>query len=266
MAGPHRDRTDRVTFQPRPAPRQPPPDDRSLRPALLAWLDGGGGLRREICGLPDSTVLDVATASLARGTLLRGPDGPVAAEDVAPGTVLATRGGWARVVWTGARAPRADRAHPPLLRVAAGAFGAVPARPVLLGRHALVLLEDPRCVPLAGRRLALAPVAALMRDHAVTPITPPRGVVTHGIAVAGQSALDVAGLPVATAHPAHSPMTALHARAATDLGDTFPMIADGSGFGFASIPCLTSGETRALAETGSVSVARFGRAGGPARA
>lgn len=227
-------------------------------PTRLAWLGRDGAVWHTVRALPGGPALDAATAILARGAPLRTPDGPAMVEDLGPGDVVATSEGWARIVWAAAREARADGSAP-LLRIAAGAFGAAPTRPILLGARALVLLDDARCVKLTGGRLALAPLAALACGVAIAPVAPPGAVALHAVALDGQVALDVAGLPVAAAHPTHATEAQIGEGAIQALAETFPPIAEGRPSDPAAIPCLTPAEARALAQGGPPRVFRVAR-------
>lgn len=229
------------------------PNDADRRPTIacdIAWCDADGQARWDRRALPDTPEIVAALSSFARGTLLLGPDGPVAVEDLVPGDRVAVRGGGTvSIDWIGALGHRA--AAPGLFRVAAHAFGASgPARDVLLGAGARVLVESPRCRALVGTDTAYAPVSAFEDGHRVAAIAPPGEVVTYGLACAGQEAVLAGGLAVGSTHPARALATNLKRSGPSDLARLFPQMSRTGGFGAARIPCLTMTEAQGLAFAG----------------
>ncbi len=229
---------------PRPVPAPEPMADYDL-----AWLDHKGVLRRDLRRLPGAPLIDAAVSSFGRGTLLRGPAGPVAIEDVTPGDRVAVRGGgFARVDWVGSRLHGGPDAQPMLYRVAAHAFGAAgPTQDIVLGQHALVLIERPALTDLVGGPVAFAPLAAFEDGYGVTAVTPKWEVATWGIACAGQEAVLAGGLGVASYHPARATCAHLTRNVLADLARLFPQSAGGAGFGAPRLPTLSATEARDIA-------------------
>lgn len=218
----------------------------------LAWINDEGIAARDGRTLPASSVIEAAVSSFARGTLLRGPRGPVSIEDLMPGDRVGVRGGGtARIDWIGARRYAGVTDRPRFYRVAARAFGATgPEHVVLLGAHAHILIDSPRCRDLVGGPLAFAPVAAFEDGHCVTAIAPPGEVSVYGIACAGQEAVLAGGLPVESYHPARATGQSLTRTALADIARLFPQRAGGAGFGAPAVPYLTFAEARSLAVAG----------------
>ncbi|MEM7487846.1 MAG: Hint domain-containing protein [Pseudomonadota bacterium] len=218
----------------------------------LAWIDHRGAALWDTRTLPDRPEIDEAVSSLARGAMLQGPRGPIAVEDLMPGDRVATRGGGtAEIRWIGARTYGPGGARPTFYRVAAHAFGALgPETDVVLGAHAHVLIDSPRCQPLVGARLAFAPVAAFEDGHAVTAIVPPGEVTCYGLACAGQAAILVSGLAVESYHPARATTRNLNRSILAEMGKLFPQVAEGGGFGAPRINYLSPVEAQGLALSG----------------
>jgi hypothetical protein len=218
----------------------------------LAWLDHRGEALWDRRRLPARPEIDSAVASFARGTLFQGPQGPVAIEDLIPGDrVAASGGGTARIAWIGARSYAPHEERPLFFRVAAHAFGAVgPAEDVVLGAHANVLVEDPRCRALVGADRAFAPIAAFADGHSVAAITPPGEVTVYGIACGSQVGLLAGGLPVESYHPARATGQSLTRSLLQEMNRLFPQTAEGVGFGAPRIPYLSMVEAQGLALAG----------------
>jgi hypothetical protein len=224
-------------------------DARPMVSIDLAWIDGRGNATWDVRRLPDTPEVASAVSCLARGALLRGPNGPVAIEDLMPGDRVATVSGeTAQIRWIGARSYHPGAERPRLWRVAARAFGGQgPETDILLGDDAQVLIDSPRCVPLIGKRQAFAPVSAFEDGVSVTAITPPGEVAVYGIACAAQEAVLVSGLPVETYHPARTTARSLNRVVLSDMARLFPHSADQGGFGAPRIPYLSPSEALALA-------------------
>lgn len=246
-----------ASFAPVPAPSRPDaraPDGDAPRAAYdLAWLDPRGHATWDRRALPALPEIDAAVGALARGAMLAGPAGPVAIEDLLPGDEVATvDDGTARILWIGARSYGPGGERPLFFRVSAHAFGGHgPATDVMLGAHAQILLDTPRCRPLVGTDRAFAPVAAFEDGCTVAAIVPPGEVTTYGIACTGQAGLLVSGLPVESYHPARATSRALTRNVLSEMANLFPHLDAGTGFGTARIPYLSASEAQGLDLFGS---------------
>ena len=220
----------------------------------LAWIDHRGAATWDNRSLPETPEIEAAVSSFARGTLLRGPRGPIAIEDLVPGDRVATRdGGTAQIDWIGSRNYFGEGERPTFYRVAAGAFGGRgPMQDIQLGAHAHVLIDNIRCRGLVGGLLAFAPIAAFEDGHSVTAIVPQGEVTVYGIACSGQEAVLAADLPVESYHPARATRRSLTRTVLSDMAKLFPQTASGAGFGAPRIPYLTLAEAQGLAMTGAI--------------
>ncbi len=229
------------------------PDDRPTAAYDLAWIDHRGAATWDTRRLPATSEVDGAVSSFARGALLRGSRGPIAIEDLIPGDRVAVRGGGtAQIDWIGARSysPRSEE-RPLFYRVSTRAFGASgPETDIVLGAHAHILIDSPRCRDLVGGDLAFAPLAAFEDGHSVTSIVPPGEVTVYGLACSGQEAVLACGLPVESYHPARATARSLTRTVLADMAKLFPQTACGSGFGAPRIPYLTPAEAQSLALSG----------------
>ncbi|WP_167767106.1 Hint domain-containing protein [Jannaschia formosa] len=224
-------------------------DARPLAALDLAWIDGKGRATWDNRKLPDTPEVAAAVSCLARGAMLRGPNGPVSIEDLMPGDRVATAaGGTAEIRWIGSRSYGWGVERPLLWRISARAFGGQgPESDIVLGADAQVLIDSPRCVPLVGRREAFAPVAAFEDGVTITAITPPGEVTVYGLACATQEAVLVSGLPVETYHPSRTTARSLNRVVLSDMARLFPQSAETGGFGAPRIPYLTLSEAQSLA-------------------
>ncbi len=236
----------------RPARRDTVADTCPTVDCDLAWIAPGGIVIRDRRALPDVAPIATAVSSFARGTLLRGPDGEIAIEDLVPGDRVTVRGGtMVRIAWIGARTFAGGTDRPILYRVAAGAFGASgPQQDVLLGAHAHILIDSPRCRDLVGGRLAFAPLAAFEDGHAVTALAPPGVVTVYGIACSAQEAVLAAGLPVESYHAERTLERELTRSLVADRERLLPPVPGSGDRGAERIPCLSFQEAQALALAG----------------
>ncbi|WP_298434522.1 Hint domain-containing protein [uncultured Jannaschia sp.] len=215
----------------------------------LAWFDPSGRATWDRRHLPDTPEVTGAVASLARGAMLKGTDGPIAVEDLMPGDEVSTQDGeTVRIDWIGSRTYAPSDERPTFYRVTARAFGPNgPEADVMLGARAHVLIEHRLCYELLRVPRAFAPVAALEDGHLVSAVTPPGEVTVYGIACSGQSAVMVSGLAVESYHPARATGRSLNRTVLSDMARLFPQIGDGDGFGPPRIPYLSASEAHGLA-------------------
>ena len=222
----------------------------------IAWMDRDGVAKWDCLHLPDLPALDGAVVNLARGAVLRRPLGDVAIEDLMPGDRVATAsGGTVQIDWIGSRTifpgTGSRAAAAPLYRIAAGAFGnAGPHQDTVVGAHARVLIQSPRCRDLVGTPTAFAPVAAFEDGSGVCAIHPPGAVTVYGIACSGQEAVLVGGLPLETYHPARATSQSLNRSVLSELARLFPHLSDRTGFSVPRIPHLSMTEAQELAVRG----------------
>lgn len=240
-------------FAPVPSDARPEPGTVPSASYDLAWIDHRGRATWDRRSLPALPEIDAAVGTLARGAMFAGPDGPVAIEDLLPGDSVSTMdAGTARIQWIGARSFEFGDERPLFYRISAHAFGGHgPAADVVLGAHAQVLVDSPRCRPLVGADRAFAPIAAFEDGDAVAPIVPQGEVTVYGVACSGQAGLLVSGLPVESYHPARATARSLNRALLAEMANLLPHLAAGAGFATPRIPYLSMSEAQSLGLPGS---------------
>ncbi|KAG1648754.1 hypothetical protein GQR58_029595 [Nymphon striatum] len=136
------------------------------RPYNIAWLTPNGEERYDTVVAPSLPVIESACSNMARGALVSTIHGPVAVEDLVPGTpVITMEHGPRPLQWVGSyeislrEAQTADRGA--LYRVAAETFGlAKPGQDLLLAPRSSILFRHPKCRALFGVDKAFAPIRA----------------------------------------------------------------------------------------------------------
>ncbi len=159
---------------------------------------------------PAIPAFELAFAAMARGSLLAGPEGPVAIEDLRPGMWLETVGkGACRVQWIGMMTfvphlPHHGDSIDALLRITADSFGVGRPMPdLLLGPGARLMRTRP------GREGAvLQPVPELVDGESVLRVVPPAPVSLYHVGFADQRILCVNGLEIASFLPGQEPQPA----------------------------------------------------------
>ena len=228
----------------------------TLRPRAsfdLAWLNAEGRPEWDTRVLPVSEAIDAAVSSLARGTVLNTPEGPIAVENLIPGMVVSTASGPpAQVQWIGSRCyaeGNSATAEPraPLYRVSAGAFGHnAPAHDLVLAHAAAVLLHTPACRKLIGQDMGFAPITAFEDSYNVTRILPAGEMTVYNIAVHDHDAVIANGLPIESFHPCRNAGRLLNQECLRELARLFPHLSARNGFGPQRIAHLSLSETRSL--------------------
>lgn len=145
----------------------------------VEWLDDDGFEQDLTKIAPAMPAFEEAFAAFTHGTLIQTAAGPVAVEDLAPGTALARPDGTSVALrWKGAitivpNAPTLRDTSEKLYRVTADAFGlGRPARDVLLGPDARILTRDPAVRSAVAADAAYVPIAALADGVSVIEVTP----------------------------------------------------------------------------------------------
>lgn len=150
----------------------------------IEWLDHDGFEQDLTKIAPALPAFEEAFAAFTHGTLIQTATGPVAVEDLGPGTELVRPdGSTTPLLWKGAITivPNAPTLRPEserLFRVTADALGlSRPARDVILGPDARILTRNPAVRSRVAAEAAYVPVASLADGVSVievTPVTPTR--------------------------------------------------------------------------------------------
>lgn len=174
----------------------------------LEWLDEDG-MAQDITKIaPALPAFEEAFAAFAHGTLIQTEAGPVAVEDLAPGTPLVTaEGDSSPLLWKGAitivpGAPTLRETPEKLYRVTADAFGlGRPARDIVLGPDARLLTRDPALRAAAGAEAAYVPVCALADGVSVIEVSPVTPIRVYHLATETHHTIIAGGLEVETFAP-----------------------------------------------------------------
>lgn len=231
---------------------------RPLRPAVqsralpltrrfeIEWLDEDG-LAQDLTRIaPALPVFEEAFAAFAHGTLIQTEEGPVAVEDIAPGTLLATADGEpSPLLWKGSinivpGAPTLRETPEKLYRVTADAFGlGRPARDVVFGPDARILTRDPSHRSAAGAEAAYVPIAALVDGVSVIEVTPVTPVRVYHLATARHQTLLAGGLETETYAPRTAMSEGLSHEMLAAFISLFPHVTTLREFGGARWPRLS---------------------------
>ncbi|KPQ19201.1 MAG: Hint domain-containing protein [Rhodobacteraceae bacterium HLUCCA24] len=228
--------------------RRPRRDSSLTRRIEVAFLLDDGTSRVSQHAVPDHPVFLETAGALARGTVVRTSQGPVAVEDLLPGDELPCKGGrTAEILWIGSTliAPTTSGGVSSLTRVMPDAFGfGRPQTDVLLGPGARLLHAQPGLASLTGAAEVLTPLHDFLDGETAVAVTPPTPVRTYHLVLARHAAFEAGGLMIESFHPG--------LRAAETLGPTlrplflslFPHLSDLAEFGALGWPRV-SGETLA---------------------
>lgn len=191
------------------------PVDQPKRPAFtvrladIAALRPDGSLLVEQIKVPAMPVFDAALSAFGRGTLLQGPDGSVAIEDIQPGDRLVTaQGDVSTVNWIGSAtfSPADLGSTMPLTRVMADSFGVGRPDSFLTLGSAARILKTPAHLR-AG--ISKTPLMTQARDFIdgtnVIEVTPPTPLRLFHLGLERHGAVIASGLEVEAFHPGLHP-------------------------------------------------------------
>jgi len=181
-----------------------------------------------------------------------GTDGPIAVEDLTPGTpILTSEYGPLPLQWVGSSvhpgsdAPGQDSAK--LYRVTADAFGlAKPSADLMLAPRSHILMRHAACRELFGVDLAFAPIRAFEDGLQVVAITPISGIQLYNLAFDRQATIIANGVEVESFHPGPFAETLLDRDLMDSLLRLFPQARELADFGPQLTQRLTSFEVRTL--------------------
>jgi len=203
---------------------------------------------------PATPAFEDAFAALARGTLISTADGPVAVEDLTPGTLVETVGrGPQPLLWVGAitlfpqpgSTTGGEAAR--LTRLATDALGlGRPMPDLVLGPRARVLYRHAACREILGAASAFAPARAFVDGVQVTELSPVSPVRVHHLAFHGQQILNANGIEVESFHPGPQAEAMMDAESLALFLSLFPHLETLQGFGPMETPRLTAFELEGL--------------------
>lgn len=189
---------------------------------------------------PAHPLVDEAFGAFARGSLFATPSGPVAVEDLAPGTELLTEShGRRRLLWIGRMQPGAGEGGIQLLRIAADTFGLDRPMPDLLLGPAARLLQR---VPAAAGGQALVPAGDFLDGESVVAIRPLASMELYHLVFDTQVVLRVNGIETESYHPGQSLGGYRDAETIGMFLQFFPHARDLGDFGRLAHPRLAPGE------------------------
>lgn len=216
-----------------------------LRRFQVSYLGRDGTVSELQRAAPALPAFEEAFSAFARGTLVTTADGPVAVEDLLPGTLVQTsENGPQPLLWSGsitlipARASvvRQDR----LTRISADSFGlGRPMPDLLLGPAARLFQSRARLPATIGARAALVPAAGFADGDAVIRVSPVSPVQVFHLAFASHQVIRVNGLECESYHPGHAAELALSGEMLTLFLALFPHLNALEGFGQPAHPRLS---------------------------
>ena len=221
----------------------------------VSVLTPGGDIDSFTRVAPATPMFEDAFAALARGTLVATARGPVAVEDLAPGTIIETvSAGPQPLLWVGSMTVYPERREGllgderggeggSLTRLAADAFGyGRPAPDLVLGPRARLLYRAPGCRDLVGADEVVAPAHAFVDGVGAIQLRPMTPVRVYHLGLHGQQILRANGMDVESYHPGSSPETMMPPDTLDLFLSLFPHVDGPQGFGPISVPRLTAFE------------------------
>lgn len=245
----------RVKSQPHDMPQSLPHESATLnRRYDMSWLEADGTIGDASRVAPASPAFEEAFAAFGRGTLISTQSGPVAVEDLLPGTLVETVGaGWQPLLWVGGMtlAPRSSGSSGKdatrLIRISADTFGAErPGPDLILGPRARLLYRHARCREVIGRGEAFAPARAFADGVGIIEVTPVSPVQTFHLALCGQHAVLANGIEVETYHPGGQVESMMSPDMLALFMSLFPHVSGADGFGPMTVPRLTAFELETM--------------------
>jgi hypothetical protein len=218
------------------------------------WLNPDGTIGETTRIGPATPQFEDAFAALGRGALIATAQGPVAVEDLLPGTLVETAAhGFVPLLWVGAMTIYPDPSgaiasdSPRLIRIAADAFG--PDRPgpdLVLGPRARLLYRHARCRDLIGSAEAFAPARAFVDGVSVFEVAPLSPVRVHHLGFRGQVTVLANGVEVESFHPGLQAEALMSPETRELFLGLFPHLAGIDGFGPMPVPRLTAFELESV--------------------
>lgn len=199
---------------------------------------------------PAMPTFEDAFCALARGSIIATDEGPIAVEDLLPGTRVLTRDNGAQpLLWAGSMTllpsiPDQPDSAGKLSRVTADSFGlGRPMPDLLLGPSARLFRRDAVLVSAMGTKAALAPITAFIDGDTVLEITPVTPVPVYHLAFECHQIIFANGLEVESYHPGNRNEIPLTGQMRALFLAMFPHIKSLSEFGPQAYPRMSLDET-----------------------
>jgi len=212
----------------------------------VTWIDAEGRLDSFARVAPAAPLFEEAFSAFARGTLIQTVGGPVAIEDLLPGTEVITKRGSDTLAWIGAMTliPDATGTEPMrLFRVTADAFGLDRPMPdLMLGPSARIVSRAPNMRAGGDGMVALAPARAFVDGFSVIEVSPASAVRVFHLGFHGHRIIRANGVEVESFHPGSLNIGRLGRNALDLFLSLFPHVEDLSGFGRLAMPRLADDE------------------------
>lgn len=228
------------------------PRARITRRFETEWLQDGE-VHSTVTVAPALPIFEHAFGAFTHGVLIQTKDGPVAVEDLTPGTYLECGSGrTTQLLWKGSitlvpGAPTLNDEPDKLYRVMQDAYGlARPVQDQTFGPHARRLDRDPKMRIAMGTEAALVPLAALADGNAVIQVAPMSPTRVYHLACTDHEALLAAGLEVESFHPGPETPLSLPEELMQVFMQFFPYLSTVRDFGRLSAPRLTADELRSM--------------------
>lgn len=174
----------------------------------ITWVDDDGNVDSFTRVAPAMPIFEQAFSAFAHGATIATDEGPVAVEDLVPGTMIETSAGsFERLRWVGAMTlipgvPVPDDKPQRLYRITADTLGlGRPPMDVTFGPAARILNRDPAIRQALGSDAALAPVASFEDGVSVVALCPASPVRVYHLAFDGHHIIHAGGIEVESYHP-----------------------------------------------------------------
>lgn len=209
----------------------------------ISVMDPSGNIVDAVRMGPAIALFQQAFSALARGALITTVDGPVAVEDILPGTLVQTENGIEQLLWKGCQTIHpATQAGLRLFRIPADALGlGRPAPDLMLGPSARLVSRRSDLRDRLGTDAALVPINALADGMNIVEITPISAVQTYHLGFARHCVFPINGIEVESVHPG-----TIDPLLGDDLGrlylSLFPHFSDLRDFGPLTLPRVSEAD------------------------
>ena len=233
-------------------PQSVPLQSKLTRRFEFEWLEDGQVLS-ETRVAPALPVFEQAFGAFSHGVLIQTQNGPVAVEDLEPGTELETaEGGTATLFWKGSimlvpGAPSLSDTPDKLYRVMPDAFGlGRPEQDQTFGPHARRINRDPQIRSALGANAALVPMTSSVDGMSVIEVTPVAPTRVYHLACEEHKTILAAGMEVETYHPGPDAALSLSDEMMRHFMQFFPYLSNIRDFGRLAAPRIADDEVELL--------------------